>query len=171
MKELKDFPGYFVTEDGRVFSAWKLKATGKGNKSYIDYNDPKELKQKTDSGYLRICLRKNTKIFTKLIHRLVAETYINNPDNLPQVNHIDENKTNNHVLNLEWVTQHQNNIHSQCRCIYRIGNIITGEIIETINVREFARNNNLDQSALRRTLTGKQKHHKNHKILSKKQFK
>ena len=58
-------------------------------------------------GYQQICLTNNGKHMAK-IHRLVAETFIPNPDNLPQVNHIDKNKDNNHYSNLEWCDCHYN---------------------------------------------------------------
>ncbi len=171
MKELKDFPGYFISKDGRVFSAWKQKINGKFT-SYLDYNNLKELKPRKDkSGYLDVRIYHNSKSQSKKVHRLVAETYIENPNNLPQVNHIDENKTNNCVLNLEWVSNHQNIVHSRCRWIWGIENLLTGEIVETINMREFSKNNSLDRSSLMRTLTGRQKQHKNYRIISKKQFK
>ncbi len=76
-------------------------------------------------GYLQVKLRKDGKWHYKRVHRLVAEHFIPNPNNLPQVNHIDGNKTNNNVNNLEWIdnknnTQHgyDNNLyHSKKRCI------------------------------------------------------
>lgn len=158
MKEIKDFPGYYITEDGRVFSDKQSKL--------------KELKiQCSNKGYYMIGFKKNKKQYFKSIHRLVAEHYINNPYSLPQVNHIDENKLNNHVSNLEWVTQKENLIHSNCRWIYQIENITTGEIVETINAMEFAQSYNLSHGALYRTLTGKRNHHKNFRIISKTQFK
>lgn len=55
-------------------------------------------------GYLQICLTKNNRRTTKKVHRLVAEAFIPNPNCLPAVNHIDENKHNNSVENLEWCT-------------------------------------------------------------------
>lgn len=53
-------------------------------------------------GYLQVGLCKNNKLKIFLVHRLVAEAFLPNPDNLPEVNHKDENKTNNSVDNLEW---------------------------------------------------------------------
>ena len=53
-------------------------------------------------GYLRVQSRINGKRTTKLVHRLVVQTFIPNPNNLPQVNHKDGNRTNNNVSNLEW---------------------------------------------------------------------
>lgn len=60
------------------------------------------------NGYERVHLYKNKGYKHFLIHRLVANAFIPNPNNLPQVNHKDENKTNNCVDNLEWCTQEYN---------------------------------------------------------------
>lgn len=64
------------------------------------------------NGYKFVCLRKNSINHNSLIHRLVAEAFINNPNNLPVVNHIDGNKQNNRVDNLEWCTYHDNRMHA-----------------------------------------------------------
>ena len=64
---------------------------------------------KDKKGYLKINLWKNNKSKMFLVHRIVAETFILNPNNLPQVNHKDENKSNNCVENLEWCSQKYNN--------------------------------------------------------------
>lgn len=66
----------------------------------------------TNNGYLRVCLSFNGKRKKYLIHRLVAEYFIPNPYNYPEVNHKDGNKFNNKVTNLEWVTAKENVIHS-----------------------------------------------------------
>jgi len=60
------------------------------------------------SGYLYVGFRINGKYFNKRVHRLVAQTFIPNPDNLPQVNHKDCNTRNNNVENLEWCTPKYN---------------------------------------------------------------
>lgn len=64
-----------------------------------------------NTGYLVITLYKDNKGKTLTIHRLVAQAFIPNPDNKPQVNHIDGNKTNNNITNLEWVTAKENIRH------------------------------------------------------------
>jgi hypothetical protein len=65
-----------------------------------------------NSGYLCIDLTNNTKKKKYLVHRLVAQAFLPNTDNLPEVNHIDENKENNSVSNLQWCTSSFNKQHS-----------------------------------------------------------
>ena len=61
--------------------------------------------------YLMVTLTKNNEQFNKKVHRLVAEHFIPNPENKPQVNHLDGNKENNQKENLEWVTNRENKNH------------------------------------------------------------
>ena len=89
------FPDYLVTSKGRVLS--------------LKGNNIKELKPfKDKDGYYRVNLYKKGKRKHILVHRLVAQAFISNPNNKPCVNHIDENKTNNCVSNLEWMTCKEN---------------------------------------------------------------
>lgn len=62
----------------------------------------------SNKGYACVQLRKDNKMKKHRVHRLVAEIFIPNPDGLPEVNHIDENKTHNRASNLEWCTHSQN---------------------------------------------------------------
>ena len=64
------------------------------------------------NGYLKVSLRCNGKRYTRNIHRLLAQTFIPNNENLPCVNHIDGNKTNNSLDNLEWVSYSRNIQHA-----------------------------------------------------------
>lgn len=73
----------------------------------------KLISQRLDKyGYMRCNLYRDNKQVTITIHRLVALAFIENPLNLPEVNHIDGNKKNNHVNNLEWVTSRENQLHA-----------------------------------------------------------
>ena len=63
-------------------------------------------------GYKNICLYKDKKNYTFPVHRLVAESFLQNPENKEQVNHIDGNKLNNELSNLEWTTRSENLIHA-----------------------------------------------------------
>ena len=97
----KAIPGYEgiyeVSSKGQVRSL-NYRHTGK----------PGILKVRDDKGYLTIGLNHNGKRHDYRIHRLVAEAFIPNPNNLPQINHKDENKYNNCVNNLEWCTAQYN---------------------------------------------------------------
>ena len=68
--------------------------------------------RKSKDNYRRITLCKHSQTKTYLIHRLVADAFIPNPNNLPCINHIDGNKTNNNVNNLEWCTKSENMLHA-----------------------------------------------------------
>lgn len=94
MKDIKNYEGlYAITSCGKVWS----------------YRSQKFLKGTPDKdGYLRLTLTKNGKKNNYFIHRLVAEAYIPNPENKPQVNHLDEIKTHNYIGNLEWATSKEN---------------------------------------------------------------
>lgn len=95
-------PNYIVSDCGLVKSlpvAGKTK--GKVLKPYIGSN-----------GYPTYCLRRDNKNVKMTLHRLLAEAFIDNPFSLPCVNHIDGNKQNNNLNNLEWVTYQLNNLHA-----------------------------------------------------------
>ena len=63
-------------------------------------------------GYMNVCLRKNGKGKTEKVHRIVAKAFLPNPLNKREVNHIDGDKTNNELWNLEWATPSENMKHA-----------------------------------------------------------
>lgn len=97
MRQITNYPKYFVTEEGKIFSTFK--------------GSCKELKPyKSRDGYLLIRLFKESKQWKMFsLHYLVAESFIGTkPGESYQIDHIDNNKLNNHVSNLRWITQKQN---------------------------------------------------------------
>lgn len=104
-KEIKDFPDYIVSNFGRVRRQYL------NRKSHISDSDGC-LSPSYSTGYGVVILRKDNKNHYKKVHRLVAEAFIPNPNNLPDINHKDENKRNNKVDNLEWCSKSYNNIYN-----------------------------------------------------------
>ena len=104
-KDIEGYEGlYQVSNLGRVKSL-NYKRSGR----------EKILKpDKSKTGYLYLCLYKNNKRNHCRIHRLVANAFIENPNNYPYINHIDECKSNNNISNLEWCSPKYNINHGTC---------------------------------------------------------
>ena len=98
-KPIPNYPNYMVSSNGRVKSL-----------NYRGTNKEKILKPSLNTnGYYQISLCQNGKPTKHKVHRLVAYTFLPNPNNYPHVNHKDEDKTNNAVNNLEWCDVKYNN--------------------------------------------------------------
>ena len=119
----------------------------------------------THRGYCAIGVTKNNKHKNFSVHRLVAEAFIPNPENLPQVNHKDGNRSNNNVLNLEWCTCSQNLKHSfkelnrnpsiTTNKIVILTNLQTGETKKFNSIKECASYVNMSFEHIGRILNGK----------------
>lgn len=95
-KQINDYLNYYIDENGNVYNE-SSKNILKGSVG--------------ENGYKYYRLSKDNKKKMFYAHRLVAEYFLPNPDNLPVVNHKDGNKLNNHVSNLEWVSYSENSYH------------------------------------------------------------
>lgn len=101
-KEVTDYEGiYWISDKGRV----------KNNRKIMKF-------YRINSGYLCIDFTVNKSKKKYLVHRLVAQHFCNNFSNLPEVNHVDENKNNNYATNLEWCSRSHNKQHSMVTGTY-----------------------------------------------------
>ena len=152
-KKIDGFENYSVSNMGRVRNDGSGRVLSLWNK----YN-----------GYKMVTLTRNYEKHIFQVHRLVAKAFIPNPDNFPQVNHINEDKTDNRAENLEWCTAkyntnygtrtkrvRENQPHSK-RCI------VDG--VEYISVCEASRRLNVPKSSLKMAILRGQTHYKGHTI-------
>ena len=101
-KNISEYSGlYMVSNTGKVRSM-----------QWNHTSQVRELKQYDQGGYKLVGIRRNGKHHNHLVHRLVAEAFVDNPRCLNVVNHIDGNKSNNNADNLEWVTSSENTRHA-----------------------------------------------------------
>ena len=143
---LKNFEhDYAISRDGRILSL----LTDQYIRPTVDSH-----------GYLKVSLWKDGEHFTKRLHILVAQQFIPNPDNLPVVNHIDGNKLNPHVDNLEWCTQQENVQHA-----FRTGltsktsdkEVVRGDGRVYSSLTKAAKDNNITKSAISKVVNGQRK--------------
>ena len=145
MRDIKGYEGlYAITSCGKVWS----------------HRSQKFLKPADNGhGYLHVVLRKDGINTTYRIHRLVAEAYLPNPEGKAEVNHIDENKSNNALPNLEWVSSRENKQHSpqkgKSKIFSKVRCIETGEIYK--DCADAARAIGIHKYGINCVLNGKQK--------------
>jgi len=141
-----EYTGTEVSTFGRVRTLDRV-VSSKGNGTR--FVKGRILKQYNDhSGYLQAPIKVDEKWIMKSVHRLVAQTFIDNPENLPQVNHRDCNRKNNHVENLEFCTASYNNQYREKHGISRLeaqGKPVFAISLDTLEVSHFCARSEADR--------------------------
>lgn len=144
---IENYPNYAVSNKGNVMTVTKQKL--------LNINIDKA------KGYPYLQLSKNGQRKTFRVHKLVALAFVDNPENKPYVNHIDGNKTNNYITNLEWVTAQENTLHAQINHLKNDNKPVmsvhlgTGERLVFNSIGECATYFNTNKGSIHRVLTGK----------------
>lgn len=158
-KPVVGFEGiYEVSDEGEVFRV----ASGIGTKS------GKRLAPGLNrGGYSQVNLSHQGTPSTKRVHRLVAEAFLENPHGYDQINHLDGDKTNNHVENLEWCTREQNTAHALKTGLFFQKAVVathktTGKRLEFPSMCEAARHG-FNHPSISLCCNNRQKSHKNYR--------
>lgn len=157
-----DYPFIEVSNLGRVRTKDRYVPNGENSKRLVNGHIMKQHLGR--DGYVRVSISVSGKVITLLVHRAVAVTYIPNTDNLPEVNHKDNDKTNNTVSNLEWCSRKYNEAYkknfgtSQSELFGRpviAINPETSEVIWFESQREAGRQLGIDSKNVNRVVKGK----------------
>lgn len=161
-RDIEGFKGlYQVSNLGRVKSLGRWVDRQK-YRAFL--NERVLTNKKHTGGYENVCLCKEGKNKYRFVHALVAEAFIPNPESKLEVNHIDGNKTNNKVSNLEWNTRIENHMHAivnnlRKRDIYRVYDLC-GNLLYPATFLANLIKMGYTQSGISRNVSGKLKHHK-----------
>ena len=162
-KDIKGYEGlYQISNLGNIkrLEHTKYNPLTKTNSVYKEHLIKKHINKK---GYYQVTLCKNSKIKSINVHRLIAEAFIPNPDNLPCINHIDGNKNNNRVDNLEWCSlkynvQHayKNNLMMNCKKVKQYD--LNNNFLKKYNsINEASKQTNTNQGGISMCILGKRK--------------
>ena len=170
-KPVKGYEGlYEVSNDGQVRSLDTYIDCGFGAKRL--HKGRIKPQRANNRGYLIVALWHNSKQFNTTVHRLVAEAFVPNVNNKPQVNHIDGDITNNSADNLEWVTDNENKAHSSIavggtqrpKKAVVVTKKTTGEAFRFDGLRVAERTLCLDHGSVMKVLKGIAKSHRGYMI-------
>ena len=165
-RDIKGFEGYYqISNMGRVKSLERMKRSGLNGGCYVTV--PEKILEGVDNGYgyLQVSLSKDGKDKNYLVHRLVAQAFISNPNNLPEVNHISEDKSDNKAENLEWCgrayninygTRNQRMAEKNSKPIFSVDKE-SGLIMWWQSAREASRQTGIAQSSISACLKGRKK--------------
>ena len=124
-KIIEEFPSYSISNLGNIINS-------KGKKLVIG-------KRKTNSGYIQVRLFKNGKYYYRYLHRLIALAFIPNPNNYRTINHVNGNKLDNSISNLEWSSDEKQQRHAFLMSLKPSGKSFTEEQLLEIYIMFFKR--------------------------------
>lgn len=147
---------YEISNHGQVRSVERTTYHSDGK---VTKHRSRILKQQTNKkGYNVVRISVNGRKYSFIVHRLVAEHFLDNPKCFPEINHKNEIKTDNQVNNLEWCDTAYNVEYSQAKSCKLISP--DGEVVDVFNFAKFARENGLSNGKISALLNGERKQHK-----------